>query len=65
VAIAPGGAADDIKPGGEIDNTQGAVDLFGLIGSVMRPQGGNGAAPRRRPAPPPRRTPAATAPDSY
>jgi phospholipid/cholesterol/gamma-HCH transport system substrate-binding protein len=38
VAIAPGGAADDLKPGGEIQNTQGAVDLFGLIGQVMRPQ---------------------------
>ncbi len=38
IAIAPGGAADDLKPGGEIQNTQGAVDLFGLIGQVMRPQ---------------------------
>jgi phospholipid/cholesterol/gamma-HCH transport system substrate-binding protein len=38
VAIAPGGAPDDLKPGGEIVNTQGAVDLFGLIGQVMRPQ---------------------------
>jgi phospholipid/cholesterol/gamma-HCH transport system substrate-binding protein len=66
VAIAPGGAADDIKPGGEIDNTQGAVDLFGLIGSVMRPQGGNGAddaAPTTGAAP--AANPAATAPDSY
>jgi len=49
VAIAPGGATDDIKPGGEIDNTQGAVDLFGLIGSVMRPRGG--AAPTAGEAP--------------
>ena len=57
VAIAPGGAAEDIKPGGEIDNTQGAVDLFGLIGSVMRPQGDAAAAPAANPA--------ATAPDSY
>jgi phospholipid/cholesterol/gamma-HCH transport system substrate-binding protein len=38
VAIAPGSALDDLKPGGEIDNTQGAVDLFGLIGQVVRPQ---------------------------
>lgn len=38
VAIAPGGAADNLKPGGEIENTQGAVDLFGLIGQVIRPQ---------------------------
>jgi len=50
VAITPGGATDDIKPGGEIDNTQGAVNVFGLIGSVMRPQGcgGGGAAPGSR-----------------
>jgi phospholipid/cholesterol/gamma-HCH transport system substrate-binding protein len=40
VSVAPGGAADDLKPGGEIQNTQGAVDLFGLIGQVMRPQSG-------------------------
>jgi phospholipid/cholesterol/gamma-HCH transport system substrate-binding protein len=38
IAIAPGGAAEDLKPGAEIQNTQGAVDLFGLIGQVMRPQ---------------------------
>ena len=62
VAIAPGGATDDIKPGGEIDNTQGAVDLFGLIGSVMRPQGG-AAAPAAGETPP--ASAAATAPDSY
>ncbi len=43
IALTPGGAADNLKPGGEISNTQGSVDLFGLIGSVMRPQGG--AAP--------------------
>jgi len=40
IAIAPGASLDDLKPGGEIENTQGAVDLFGLIGSVIRPQGG-------------------------
>lgn len=48
IAIAPGGSLEDLKPGGEIENTQGAVDIFGLIGSVIRPQGGaapNAAAP--------------------
>lgn len=50
VAIAPGAAIENIKPGGEIDNTQGAVDLFGLIGSVMRPQGG-GETPAASPPP--------------
>ena len=38
VAIAPGAETEVLKPGGEIENTQGAVDLFGLIGQVMRPQ---------------------------
>ena len=37
VAIGPGGAPDNLKAGGEIENTQGAVDLFGLIGQVVRP----------------------------
>ena len=55
VAIAPGASLDDLKPGGEIENTQGAVDLFGLIGSVIRPQaggsGGSDAAASSTPAP--------------
>lgn len=38
VALAAGGSPEDLKPGGEIENTQGAVDLFGLIGQVVRPQ---------------------------
>jgi phospholipid/cholesterol/gamma-HCH transport system substrate-binding protein len=38
VAIAPGASPDDLKAGGEIENTQGAVDLFGLIGQGLRPQ---------------------------
>jgi phospholipid/cholesterol/gamma-HCH transport system substrate-binding protein len=37
IALTPGGAEDDLKPGGEISNTQGSVDLFGLIGQVIRP----------------------------
>src|SRR5579863_1047567 len=39
VALTPGGAEDDLKPGGEISNTQGSVDLFGLIGQFIRPHG--------------------------
>ena len=53
VSIAPGAAMDDLKPGGQIANTQGAVDIFGLIGSVIRPQSGNsgdGAAEAATPA---------------
>ena len=44
IAIAPGGAQEDLKPGSEIENTQGSVDLFGLIGQFLRPQSGEGAA---------------------
>ena len=49
VAISPGGAEEDLKAGGEIENTQGAVDLFGLIGQVIRPQppAAGAAAPAR------------------
>ncbi len=43
VALTPGGAADDLKPGGEIANTQGSVDLFGLIGQMIRPHAANPA----------------------
>lgn len=50
VVIAPGGALTDLKPGGEIENTQGAVDLFGLIGQFIRPQApAQGAAPQATP----------------
>lgn len=51
IAIAPGGAADDLKPGAEISNTQGAVDLFGLIGQFIRPKGDSAPAPAASPAP--------------
>jgi phospholipid/cholesterol/gamma-HCH transport system substrate-binding protein len=64
VAIAPGSALDDLKPGGEIDNTQGAVDLFGLIGQVVRPQSAEPAEKADAPASP-TPNPATVAPDSY
>jgi phospholipid/cholesterol/gamma-HCH transport system substrate-binding protein len=37
VVIEPGGSPDDLTPGAEIQNTQGAVDLLGLIGQIVRP----------------------------
>jgi phospholipid/cholesterol/gamma-HCH transport system substrate-binding protein len=56
IVIEPGGATDDLKPGGEIQNTQGAVDLFGLVGQMLRPQQpaatpGGPATPTPGPAP--------------
>lgn len=44
VVIAPGGDAKLMKAGDEFENAQGAVDLFGLIGQVIRPQGGGSTA---------------------
>ncbi len=37
-------ASDNIKPGGEIQNTQGAVDLFSLIGQFLRPSSGSASS---------------------
>ena len=46
IALAPGGAADNLKAGDEIGNTQGSVDLFGMIGQFLRPHpAGGDAAP--------------------
>ncbi len=44
VTIEPGGAPDDLKSGSEIQNTQGAVDLFSLIGQFLRPPAASGMA---------------------
>ena len=57
ISVAPGGAADDMKPGAEFQNAQGAVDLFGLIGQVIRPQG-QAASPAAGAAPAPTTAPA-------
>lgn len=59
IEFEPGGAPDNLKAGSEIANTQGAVDLFGLIGQFLRPPAANssptpagGAAQGAYPAPP-------------
>jgi phospholipid/cholesterol/gamma-HCH transport system substrate-binding protein len=57
VVIEPGGSTDDLKPGGEIQNTQGAVDLFGLVGQMLRP-------PAATPGGPASSTPPGAAPDA-
>ncbi len=45
LSIEPGSAMETIKPGGEIENTQGSVDLIGLLGkAVFGATGGGGAA---------------------
>jgi phospholipid/cholesterol/gamma-HCH transport system substrate-binding protein len=39
VAIQPGGSDKNVKSGGELTNTQGSVDLMGLIGRAVMGQG--------------------------
>jgi len=53
LSIEPGGSMQMIKPGGQIENTQGSIDLIGLLGKfAFGPSGpsapgsaGGGAAP--------------------
>ena len=52
VAIAPGGAEDNLKPGDEFSNTQGSVDLMGLIGQFIRPHGDSAPASASSPSSP-------------
>src|SRR5215831_19159032 len=40
LSIEPGASMDMIKPGGEIENTQGTVDLIGLLGKAVFGAGG-------------------------
>lgn len=42
VEIEPGGAMEMLEPGGEITYTQGAVDMFDLIGQAVMNRGGGG-----------------------
>ncbi len=45
LSIEPGGSMQMIKPGGEIENTQGSIDLIGLLGKfAFSPGSGGGAA---------------------
>ena len=43
LSIEPGGSPDKIKPGGEIEYTQGAVDLIGLLGKAVFGSGNSAA----------------------
>jgi len=52
LAVEPGGSLQNLKAGQAFQNTQGAVDLFGLIGQVLRPQTPAGSAPATTPAGP-------------
>ena len=45
IALVPGGDTEQLAPGDEITDTQGATDLMGLIGSVINRSGGDAAQP--------------------
>jgi phospholipid/cholesterol/gamma-HCH transport system substrate-binding protein len=44
LSIEPGASMEMIKPGGEIENTQGSIDLIGLLGKAVFSSGGSGEA---------------------
>src|SRR5579884_4153523 len=45
LSIEPGGSRTVIKPGGQIENTQGSIDLIGLLGKfAFSPGSGGGGA---------------------
>lgn len=48
VSITPGGSEDMLKPGGEITNTQGSVDVMSLVGRFLGDDAG-----KKPPAPAP------------
>jgi phospholipid/cholesterol/gamma-HCH transport system substrate-binding protein len=53
IALVPGGDTEQLAPGDEITDTQGATDLMGLIGSVINRSGGDkpaAEAPAEAPA---------------
>ncbi|NQU70523.1 MAG: outer membrane lipid asymmetry maintenance protein MlaD [Rhodospirillales bacterium] len=41
MALSPGGDDNMIPPGGEIETTQGSIDLFSLVGQMIFSQTGN------------------------
>jgi phospholipid/cholesterol/gamma-HCH transport system substrate-binding protein len=41
MAVQPGGSDKMIKPGGAIENTQGSIDLFSLVGQLIFSQTGS------------------------
>ena len=43
LSIEPGGSQMPIAPGGEIENTQGSIDLMGLLGKAVFGATGSGA----------------------
>jgi phospholipid/cholesterol/gamma-HCH transport system substrate-binding protein len=52
LSIEPGGSMQMIKPGGQIENTQGSIDLIGLIGKLAFSPGTTGQCSAAAPVAP-------------
>ena len=52
LSVEPGGAEDMIKPGGQIQFTQGSIDIIGLVMKTMFGSGGGAQQDHRDGAPP-------------
>jgi phospholipid/cholesterol/gamma-HCH transport system substrate-binding protein len=50
IALLPGGSQTPLKNGDAILETQGSVDMMGLVGSLINRSGGEGQAPSPAPA---------------
>ena len=54
ISLTPGGSDKMLGPGGMIQNSQGSVDLMGLVGRFI---GGGGQSPQPKPQQPPQQLP--------
>ncbi|MGE0745797.1 MAG: outer membrane lipid asymmetry maintenance protein MlaD [Rhodospirillales bacterium] len=54
IALSPGGAEDNLQPGGEITFTQGSIDVVGLIGQYVFSQSGSSSGGDKSKSEPPK-----------
>lgn len=59
VSISPGGSDTMLAEGGELNDTQGAVDLMGLVGRYINGGSGSSSSSQQKPSAPPQQTPPA------
>jgi phospholipid/cholesterol/gamma-HCH transport system substrate-binding protein len=62
VSISPGGSDTMLAAGGELNDTQGAVDLMGLVGRYINGGSGSSSSQQKPSAPPQQIAPAPSAP---
>lgn len=62
ISISPGGSDTMLAENGELNDTQGAVDLMGLVGRYINSGGSSSPSPQKPSAPPQQTAPAPSAP---